>query len=186
MASKSRRTMTDLELCALGVVWLRGPCSTYVIRREFAVSSSSFWSSSAGSVYPVIKRLLAAKLIAAKPVRSDGRGKRSLAITPSGERALRSWLKELPAWTGMASLDPIRARMNFLRVLTSAREQLAFVSLAAAHTQAQIEREKRLLKKFFNVDHLTHLGALYELEARKRWLGAVRKSLSRRASPLRQ
>ena len=86
----------------------------------------------------------------------------------------------------MASLDPIRARMNFLRVLNGAREQLAFVSLAAAHTEAQIEKEKRLLRKFSNVDRLTRLGALYELEARKRWLAAVRKSLSRRASPLPQ
>ena len=182
MASKSRRPMTDLELCVLGVVWLRGPCSTYVVRREFAVSTSSFWSSSAGSIYPVIKRLLAAKLIAAKPVRSDGRGKRTLAITAIGERALRSWLKELPAWTGMAGLDPIRARMNFLAVLNSARERLAFVDRAAANTQVQIEKEKRLIKIFSGVDRLTHLGALFELEGRKRWLAAVRKSLSRRTS----
>ena len=185
MASKTRRAMTDLELCVLGVVWLRGPCSAYVVRREFAVSSSSFWSSSAGSIYPVIKRLLAAKLIAAKPVPSDGRGKRTLAITSNGERALRSWLKELPASAGMAGLDPIRARMNFFAVLNSAREQLAFIDRAAAQTQAQIDKEKHLVRKFTNVDRLTHLGALAELEGRKRWLGAVRKMLSRRTSPLR-
>ena len=185
MAAKSKRPLTEIELCVLGIVWLRGPCSAYVVRRELAVSQSSFWSSSAGSVYPIIKRLLAARLVAAKTVASDGRGKRNLAISAEGERVLQSWLTELPAWTGMAGLDPIRARMNFFGVLKSARDQLAFLDLASAHTRAQIEKEKVLLKQFTNVHRLTHLGALAEVEARKRWLGEVRKMLSRRNTPFR-
>ena len=171
--------MTDLELCVLGIVWLRGPCSAYAVRCELAESTSSFWSSSAGSIYPVIRRLQAAKLIAARPVPSDGRGKRLLAATASGERALRSWLTELPAWIGMVGLDPVRARMNFFAVLKGTRQQLAFIDSAAAHTQDSIENERRKLKILSGVDYLAHLGALYELEGRKRWLAAVRKSLSR-------
>ena len=179
--SKSRRPMTDLELCVLGIVWLRGPCSAYAVRCELAESTSSYWSSSAGSIYPVIKRLQAARLIAARRVHSDGRGKRVLATTANGERALQSWLTELPAWTGMVGLDPIRTRMNFFAVLKGVRQQLAFIDRAAAHTQDCIENERRKLKILSGVDHLAHLGALYELEGRKRWLAAVRKTVGGRA-----
>ena len=59
------------------------------------------------------------------------------------------------------------------------------LDLAAALTQAQIAREKGLLKRLTNVEHLTHLGALAEVEARKRWLDAVRKSLRGRKTPIR-
>ena len=180
MASKPRTSMTDLELCVLGIVWLRGPCSAYAVRCELAESTSSYWSSSAGSIYPVITRLRAAKLIAAKPVSSDGRGKRNLAVTANGERMLRSWLTDLPASIGMAGLDPIRARMNFFAVLKGARQQLAFIDSAIAHTQDSIENEKRKLKILSGVDHMAHLGAFYELEGRKRWLQTVRKLVSRR------
>lgn len=182
MASKSRRPMTDLELCVLGIVWLRGPCSAYAVRCELAESTSSYWSSSAGSIYPVIKRLLAAKLIAARPVPSDGRGKRNVAATAMGERALQSWFTELPEWIGMVGLDPIRTRMNFFAVLKGARQQLAFLDTTIARTQDCIENEKRKLKILSGVDHLAHLGALYELEGRKTWLVAVRKTVSRRRS----
>lgn len=180
--SNNRRPMTDLELCVLGIVWLRGPCSAYAVRSELAESTSSYWSSSAGSIYPIIKRLLAAKLIVARRVPSDGRGKRTLVTTANGERALRSWFTELPVWIGMVGLDPIRTRMNFFAVLKGSRQQLAFIDSAMARTEDSIENEKRKLKILVGVDHLAHLGALYELEGRKRWLAAVRKTVTRRAS----
>ncbi len=61
--------MTELESTVLGVVWLRGPCTAYVIRQEFLASSSSYWTASTGAIYPVLRRLEGAGMI-----RAGGRG----------------------------------------------------------------------------------------------------------------
>jgi PadR family transcriptional regulator len=53
---KTKRALTELESCVLGVVWQRGPCTAYTVRREH-------WSSSAGSIYPVLARLESLGLI---------------------------------------------------------------------------------------------------------------------------
>jgi DNA-binding PadR family transcriptional regulator len=181
------RELTEVELCVLGAVWLRGPCSAYAIRREFADSKSSYWSSSAGSIYPVIKRLVVAQLVATKGQKADGRGTRDVEATSKGEQALRLWVGELPAWTGKAALDPIRARMNFLAVLGTKKAQLGFLGRAEANTRTEIGILKRELgrgRKVWDVESLTTLGALYELEGRMRWLAAVREALAGARKPI--
>jgi len=184
MTIAPRTTLTELESCVLGAIWLRGPCSAYAIRREFADSSSSYWSASAGSIYPVIERLLRLKLVCARPKPSDGRGKRDMAATAKGERVLRSWICELPAWAGKATLDPIRTRMNFLALLDTAKAQRAFVARAQANTRTEIEALKRTMREgpaMSEVARLTVLGSLYELMGRMRWLSAVIEALSRQS-----
>lgn len=178
---KQRSDLTELELCVLGAVWLRGPCSAYVIRREFAESSSSYWSSSAGSIYPVIERLLKARLITVKADPSDGRGKRSVAATKQGAQALKSWIADLPRWASKATLDPIRTRMNFIAVLESRAAQRKFIALAQDETGAEIAALSVALKSPIEdaAERLTTLGALYELEGRMKWLRVVGKALRR-------
>lgn len=180
-ARKKRAEPTELESCVLGAIWLRGPCSAYAIRREFAQSTSSFWSASSGSIYPVIKRLKALKLVSAVSDPSDGRGTHDLVATASGVRVLRSWVRDLPDWTGKPGLDPVRARMNFLAVLETRADRLDFVRRAeiAAHAQAKLLKGAgRKLKETSRVEYLTNLGSLLEIEARARWLKAVRKALA--------
>jgi DNA-binding PadR family transcriptional regulator len=180
MASR-RNELTELELCVLGAIWLRGPCSAYAIRREFAESTSSFWSSSAGSIYPVIHRLLAARLVAVKADTSDGRGTREITATESGRRALIDWIADPPAWTGKASLDPIRTRINFIAVLPDVAAQRKFVARAEELTSAELAERKasRNTESREDAERLAALGAICELEGRLKWLRAVRKALAR-------
>jgi DNA-binding PadR family transcriptional regulator len=181
MAGRTRRPpLTELEACALGAIWLRGPCSAYAIRREFAESNSSYWSASSGSIYPVIKRLLALGLVSARASPSDMRGTRDLVATAKGARALRAWVRDLPNWTRKPSLDPVRSRMNFLAVLGTRAAQLDFVKRAIAGARAQDEdlrRELPSFRKTSDTEYLTNLGSLYEVEARMRWLEAVGKAI---------
>jgi len=181
MAGRAPRAqLTELESCVLGAIWLRGPCSAYAIRREFAQSNSSFWSSSSGSIYPVIKRLTALGLVSAAPKPVDKRGKRDLAATAKGARALRGWVRDLPPWTAMPSLDPVRARMNFLAVLGTRDGQLDFVRRAqvAARVQAVgLRRQLPAFKQASQVEYLTNLGSLHEVEARAQWLKKVAAAL---------
>jgi DNA-binding PadR family transcriptional regulator len=181
MTAKMRRpALTELEACALGAIWLRGPCSAYAIRREFAESNSSYWSASSGSIYPVIKRLQALGMVAAKASPSDLRGTRDLIATARGKRALHGWVHDLPDWTKKPSLDPIRSRMNFLAVLDTRAAQLDFVERAKAGAQAQTEelyRELAVFKEDSPIEYLTNLGSLHEIEARIRWLDDVGKAI---------
>lgn len=73
--------MTDLETIALGVVWLQGPCTAYVVRRELRASP--------GAVYPALKRLEEEGLIRSRAQSWGERGKQELAITQRGIDALR-------------------------------------------------------------------------------------------------
>jgi len=73
------------------------PMSGYDIRREIEESLSFFWSESYGQIYPALKRLETARLIApAAQARSGMRRRRVFRITALGEAKLRAWLAEPP------------------------------------------------------------------------------------------
>ena len=130
---------TELEGCVLGIVWERGPCTAYVIRTVFLESLSPYWSGSAGSIYPLVARLEARGLVAARVEPRGGRSRKELSITPEGVAALHAWLRPLPEWTGSVPVDPVRTRMFFLGALPP-EEQEAFV--ADAETKARAGRSR--------------------------------------------
>lgn len=173
---------TELESCVLGIVWERGPCTAYVIRTVFKASLSSYWSGSAGAIYPLVARLEARGLIAAKTAAWGERSKKELTITPEGLAALRSWLQPLPDWTGSPPVDPIRTRMFFLGVLPK-EEWTAFLGDAEARIRADIEAVREecetLQRKGETLNALATRGGLYAQEARLRWLTEVRRELEK-------
>lgn len=179
----ARSSPTELEHCVLGVVWRDGPCSAYAVQREFARSVSSTWSASAGSIYPVIRRLERLGLVRARTMVWGTRGKREFVATAKGKRTLTAWIEHLPDWTGKPTIDPIRTRTNFLEALKSRKAQLRFVTRAAATTRAQfpaLRREAAQSRKEPSpVRYLKAISALYELQARLRWLREAQRALGR-------
>src|SRR4051812_20115559 len=105
--------LTELDRCVLGVIWQAGPLSAYRVRTRFKDSATVAWSSSAGSIYPSIRRLLRAGLAVAGS-RKDERGTRHIAITAKGRTRLRQWLLNFPPELASATPDPIRTRAQFL------------------------------------------------------------------------
>ena len=91
----------------LGIVHKKGPCSGYSVLQEFAGAKSDYYRSGAGSIYPLLKRLIKVGLL------ESGADKR-LSITPEGVAALREWFFPDEA---SCSLDSIRSRLYFLAVL---------------------------------------------------------------------
>lgn len=168
--------LTELESCTLGVIRQHQPCSTYKVRSIFAASHTTEWSASAGSLYPVIERLQRLKLV--KLARAEGgRGRRDLSLTLKGERALQSWMLELQEWTARATPDPIRTRSCFIEFLPSLEQRAEFLEQAEALTRAMIGELETALAAVAakrDADYFSMLGAHYQLEARLRWLGALR------------
>jgi len=93
--------MTDLETFVLGVVWLGGPCTAYVVRRELRASP--------GAVYPALRRLEEEGLIRSRVQSWGERGKQELTITPRGIEALRGEKDAIEA-----TLADLEARRTWL------------------------------------------------------------------------
>jgi DNA-binding PadR family transcriptional regulator len=178
MANAAR--LTEVEGCALGVVWQRGPCTAYEVRMEFAVSSTPRWSASAGSIYPALERLLRRKLVEAAAEDWGPRSKTRFAITRRGLAQLHRWVGP-PFTSGLAgpTFDPIRTRACFLGAM--ARPARAkFVDQARRETRATLEAlraEAALPYAEGDFDAMSLRGSVLELEARLRWLDELRDQL---------
>jgi DNA-binding PadR family transcriptional regulator len=171
---------TELEGCVLGIVWERGPCTAYVIRTVFLESLSPYWSGSAGSIYPLVARLEARGLVAARVEPRGGRSRKELSITPEGLGALHAWLRPLPEWTGPVPVDPVRTRMFFLGALPP-EEQEAFVADAEAKARAGAEALRKehqaALRRGEAWEARATRGAILVQAARIEWLAEVRREI---------
>ena len=174
--------MTELECCVLGTVWQTGEATAYEIARPFAESASSYWSGSAGAIYPLVKRLEEKRLLRGRTVEWNARKKRVFSLTKAGEAALREWLTPpFPPSAGAASFDPIRTRVFFLDALSPELRRL-FATDAERVVREQLgeleERYQREVAEGRTLEALATRGGLHELRARLRWLREVRKEFA--------
>jgi len=176
--------MTELESTVLGVVWLRGPCTAYVVRQEFILSASSHWSGSGGAIYPVLRRLEKEKLVCSR-MHAWGTGKKKeVEITARGRTALRAWMgPPLPQWTAAPTYDPVRTRLSFLGALTPAK-RAAFIAEARANIDKELdiirERMATYDRESEPFEYLVFIGTMHELEGRARWLAEVANEIKRK------
>jgi DNA-binding PadR family transcriptional regulator len=173
----SERDLSRMELAVLGLVHRGAPCTTYWIRRQFQASRSSYFSGSAGGVYPAVRRLERRQLVVAQE-RHEGRKRyREYRLTPDGLEVLEKWLSPpVPPEDIAFTMDPVRTRVFALDALPP-RGRRRFVADAlakarrfASEVEAEAE-EKRLSGDRF--EYLGSLGIAYEARARVRWLEAL-------------
>ena len=180
---KRPRELSRLEQALLGLTSKGGPCSAYWLRRQFQQSPSSFFSGSAGAVYPAVERLEKRGLIDSQTLKEGRRISRRYSVTEEGEQALRKWLlPPLPTEDVAFTMDPVRTRVYYLDAL-SPSERARFVEDAlvqARRRAAVIKAESDGLRESEDrFSFLGGLGALYEARARVRWLEELRRSLNR-------
>jgi DNA-binding PadR family transcriptional regulator len=120
----NNRTLTELEGAVLGAVVRDGPCTSYAVKEMFRASPSEFWSGSAGSIYPLMKRLEQRGLVASEKGSTGRRGHRTYRATPKGRRAFARWMTDAERAAAMG-IDPLRTRLVFLGQL-SARDRTEF------------------------------------------------------------
>jgi DNA-binding PadR family transcriptional regulator len=141
--------MSTTPYAILGLLSIE-PMSGYDIRRNLGESLSYFWSESFGQIYPALRRLEAARLIA--PVRasvSDRRRRKTYSLTAAGRTHLRTWLArppkpqpprhELLLKLFFGRQAPAGACAAHLRRLRLDQEQLA-ATLAGLERQLKVER----------------------------------------------
>ena len=169
--------MTELEGCVLGVVWLRGPCTAYVVRQEFLRSESSHWSGSAGAIYPLLVRLEKQGLVRSRS-EAWGRGrKKQVTLTAAGRAALHAWMgPPLEPWIAKPTFDPIRTRFSFFGALSPAKRR-RFIARVRASVAAELKHVREILRNIDRAEepfeYLVARATLYELQGKARWLREV-------------
>lgn len=93
----------------------QGPKSGYELKQIVDRSTRYFWAASYGQIYPELKRLEEAGLVAGKDAPTGGRRRRVFRITEPGREELRGWLHGTAA--RMEFRDESLLRLFFADVL---------------------------------------------------------------------
>src|SRR3954454_15633748 len=130
--------------------FVRGePRSGYEIKALVDNSTRFFWAASYGQIYPELKRLSEAGLIAGKDVPTGGRKRTVYEITADGEEELRAWLRQPPHTFEMR--DEGLLKLFFADALPR-QEALATLRAMRAQRHAAHERLREIEKLKGEID----------------------------------
>jgi DNA-binding PadR family transcriptional regulator len=124
--------LSDLAGAALAEIAARGGATSYAVANAFAASPSEFWSGSAGSFYPLIKRLTAQGLLEARAGATGKRRHVEYHLTAAGRASLDHWLLDTRRAAGMG-FDPLRTRLVYLDQVSS-EQRATFLEAVRGHT----------------------------------------------------
>jgi len=172
--------VTEIEACVLALVSVDGPATPYAIRKVFLDSPSPQWSGSAGTIYPLIERLLRRRLIRSKLCWTGKRRGYQISLTTAGLRALGLWLSlPIPEWVAGVPPDPLRTRVRFLGAI-SPKQQRAFLQDARQRTQVHlraVEADCERKRAKGELEYLMARGALLSMQCRCAFLQEVAEVL---------
>ena len=169
----SARNLTDLEGVVLAFVYRHQPCTPYAIRQSFKKSPTSQFSNSAGSIYPLVRRLAERKYLQLDSTGADGRGSSKYSLSPLGVSKIRAWLDNLENASAIGIYDPIRSRLANLNLLSN-HEQILWLKRMIG----LLGQQKELItayetQEFLGQDRLYDIvreGLWAENAQRLRWL----------------
>lgn len=174
------RPLTDLEAVVIAFVYRRQPCTPYKIRQSFEKSTTTRFSSSAGSIYPLVKRLADRGDLIAGETPGDGRKSCNYRVTAKGLRRARAWLNGLDDAAQIGVYDPIRSRLTNLNLLSD-KQQLDWLDDMIALLEQQQELIRSYESRPFVGDQRLHEAARQSLWAENRvrihWLREIRDTL---------
>lgn len=132
--------LSELEGVVLGMLWSMGSKTAYSIRQLFLKSPSPHWATSAGTIYPLMKRLHQRGLIRSERHATGRREGLLYTLTPLGLRTLRRWIGPSPAAIATAvPVDPLRLRLRFMGALPE-REQASLIKNTRRELTASLKR----------------------------------------------
>jgi len=177
--------ISELQGVVLGIVGRHGVCTAHQVRRALRASPSTYWSASAGAIYPLLKRLTATGHLVSVRDRSDRRRRSLLSLTDKGRRALRSWVLEVSDARVAASIfDAVRSRAFFLGALPL-RDRVRFAegALHALENFVQVARayEQAGDRDASALERLAAHGAVLVAQARVEWMREIGEAV--RVSP---
>jgi PadR family transcriptional regulator, regulatory protein AphA len=144
----------------LGMI-AEGHSTGYAIKAEIERSTRLFWGASVGGIYPELRRLTAAGLVA---VRDDPRGqtrRHCYSITDAGREALHAWLSD-DSEPLFEMRNEALLRLRFAGVLSGADRVALVHRLRELHEERVRALEERLATEEFD-DMYDRMTAEYAL-----------------------
>lgn len=164
--------LTENEGSLLALVLRVQPVTAYQLLKTYEQSPTSTINSSKGSVYPMIRRLKAQRLLEARRVEGDRRKSEMLSCTGAGEAAVRAWIGDLRQEHALPG-DPLRSRLQSLDLL-SADQQTEWIRAAREMLVAKM-MEVEAYSEATDVPYpeLVRDNAMTSLQTRLAWLDRV-------------
>ncbi len=179
--TKANLSLSELEGAVLSMVWRDGPVTPYALRKLAHESRSPQLSTSAGSMYPLVERLVERGLIDGEAFIQGKREGTAYRITKIGLAELRAWIAA-PANTvaSGALVDPIRTRLMMLNALPRQKQREVIENLRRA-LEDDLEDVMAKREEFELLDDPHALAAwrgdLLVQRARLKWLKEVEAHL---------
>lgn len=130
---------TKTKYAILGMLSIE-PMSGYDIKKEIQESISYFWTESYGQIYPVLKSLVAEKLVTKTVQKGVGKPDRHVySLTAAGRKELRVWLAE------GVSLPRVERSELLLKLFFGEEVE---VSVNIRHVEEFRELQRELLEKY--------------------------------------
>ncbi len=151
----------------------------YEIKKLMEITTSNFFNTSLGSIYPALKKLEKNKMVRMEEKVEKGRLKKLYSITPKGKKHFHDWLTKEP------SVIKIRAEALlkiFFFSYVSDEVRNKHVDVTMSQLEKQIE-ELKDIKKFageLEVDYFQMLCLKYGIDVlafMQSMLGDLRKDL---------
>ncbi len=181
MSNESGKNLTTLEYVVLGMIGVE-PQSGYSLITTFE-SGIFRWSSSPGSIYPTLKRLEQAGIIAGRlEMTNETRPRKMYTLTAQGESLLDEWLRASLTKNEVGEMrDIVLLKFLFAEKRLTREEILAWLDDYAKGT----DEYKSLLAKFRESapsDLSAHQvllrdEAIMELEMQRAWIERARRML---------
>lgn len=129
----------------LGSIALRGPSTSYDLKRFIETTLGHFWSFAHSQLYSEPDRLTRAGLLS-EDREQDGRRRRTYTITPAGHEALQAWLGE-PSSDDPEIRDPGLLKL-FFSELANGNDFQALVREQAALHRSLLARYEALWQRY--------------------------------------
>jgi DNA-binding PadR family transcriptional regulator len=184
-----KRDLTTLEYFVLGLVGL-APQSGYDIVSAFESDSYS-WSASPGSVYPMLKRLESAGMIAGElEVEHEARPRKVYTLTVEGAVTLDDWLRDIPKMRpfyqereiALLRFQFMERRLSTPEIVTWLNGYLDAVRYATSVSEVYIEPIKKVMADDPNTfslhSQLLMEAYIMEINTLRTWLEMARNRLT--------
>src|SRR5579875_264942 len=161
-----------------------GHTTGYAIKAEIERSTRLFWGASVGGIYPELRRLVAAGLVA---VRDDPRGqtrRHCYSITDEGRAALHAWLED-DSEPLFEMRNEALLRLRFAAVLPPAERHALVHRLRELHESRVALVEARLEEGGFD-DEYHRMTSEYQLALHRcgaRWAAEAERAIASASGP---
>ena len=178
----STSSLPVISYVVLGMIGLRGPSTSYDLKRAVGHSVGYFWPFPHAQLYSEPKRLTDLGLLAVA-TEHEGRRRQTYSLTPAGRQALRDWLVQ-PTTEQMQVRDVAELKLFFAE-LGSEDDVLALAHEQVRQHQDRIDTYEEMMQRFEGRDDVARrlvplrLGLQLERAALEFWKDLERGEAAR-------